>query len=200
MSLVILNMFYLVFLSAQFPSSNKSDMFALPHCDLPCKYHCQLSLSTFAFSHPSHRRPTPNTRTLSRLWTSHRCSCRQLPKRLRQKKNQKQRSRESIINMIPVPSHWVSGRLADIMYTQRLVGSKQCRKGQIEWGPEHVVICGRITCERSFCPLIEKRWRVRIRNGYWSIVTLSASTLITRQCNLTWPRKVQRCWWFFRLH
>lgn len=63
MSLVILNMFYLVFLSAQFPSSNKSDMFALPHCDLPCKYHCQLSLSTFAFSHPSHRRPTPNTRT-----------------------------------------------------------------------------------------------------------------------------------------
>lgn len=63
---------------------------------------------------------------------------------------------------------------------------------------EHALICGKITCERIFSSLIERRWRVRIRNGYWSMDTLSASTLKTRQCNLTWSRKVQRCWWGFQ--
>lgn len=47
----------------------------------------------------------------------------------------------------------------------------------------------RITFERFFCPLIKRRWMVKIRNGYWSMVALSAPTLMTRQCNLIWSRR-----------
>lgn len=63
---------------------------------------------------------------------------------------------------------------------------------------EQVIIWGRIICERSFCPLIKRRWRLKIRNGYWSMVALSVPTLMTRQCNLMCSGGVQRCWWVFR--
>lgn len=101
------------------------------------------------------------------------------------------------------PSSWLSARPADIMYRRRrlavIMADTEGRRRLNQSRLEQVVISGRITCERSFCPLIERRWRVRIRNGYWSTVTLSASTLMTRQCNLTWSKKVQRCWWVFRV-
>lgn len=63
---------------------------------------------------------------------------------------------------------------------------------------EQVIIWGRIICERSFCPLIKRRWRLKIRNGYWSMVALSVPTLMTRQCNLMCSGGVQRCRWVFR--
>lgn len=83
--------------------------------------------------------------------------------------------------------------------SEEVSSNTECRRKLKHSRLEQVVICGRITCERSFCPLIERRWRVGIRNGYWLMVALSASTLMTRQCNLTWSREVQRCWWVFRV-
>lgn len=137
--------------------------------------------------------PTTSTRSLRRLWTSYRYI--QLQER--------DRSREHIVNINPAPSSWLSGSPADIMYSRRrlavILADTEGRRRLNQSRLEQVVICGRITCERSFCPLIERRWRVRIRNGYWSMVALSASTLMTRQCNLTWSRRVQRCWWVFRV-
>lgn len=65
-----------------------------------------------------------------------------------------------INNIISVPSSWLSGRPADIMYSQRLaviMADTEGRRRLNQSRLEQVVICGRITCERSFCPLIERR-------------------------------------------
>lgn len=103
-SIVIQNMIHLVFLPLSPSSSNKTDMFALPHCDLPCKYCCQLSLSTFAFSHPSHMWPSAITGTLRRLWTSYGCTCIQLQERKGAKEKQSVHSKHTVYS----PPGWTS--------------------------------------------------------------------------------------------
>lgn len=163
-------------------------MFALPRRVSPYKY-CRLSSSAFAFSHPAD------------MWSQepcvdfelpYRCTCIQL-----QESDRGRAPREGRRGCYkhPPQAGWVRGHYVQ---SEEVSGNTESRRRLNQSWLEQVVICGRITCERSFCPLIERRWRVGIRNGYWSTVALSASTPMTRQCNLPWSRKVQRCWWVFR--
>lgn len=73
-------------------------------------------------------------------------------------------------------------------------GGEDCNEGMNGW-----LSVAESLVKGSFCPLMQRRWWVRIRNGYWSTAALSALTPMTTQCNLTWTRKVQRCWWVFRV-
>lgn len=63
-----------------------------------------------------------------------------------------------MINTNPAPSSWLSGAPANIMHSQRrlvVLAHTEWRRRLNQSRLEQVVICGRITCERSFCPLIE---------------------------------------------